>query len=266
MKKVLIVGNGISRLKFADQIESYEGEIWASNYAFRDFPAIITRLNGHTDPLVEAWAWKQEHGFKYEIYAGPIARKNPYWKTFSCPPKWHRDSGTTNVAQALFEGFDQIDLVGFDLCGADVHSPGHERVDKTSWVVRWSEIAQEWGLDKLNFWGHCHKEFILSVLESPIRAKDYARDYKARRPHIPGDDYKEIFRGFFMAKEKEKEKLVEIVYANGYKTMARESIAAITVGKGAAVYADGKKAKASKTDDGGGKKEGQKTDDGGGQP
>lgn len=200
--RVLIVGNGISRLAYQAEILAYKGEVWACNYAYKEFPDIITRLTGHDFSLVDAQAYKDEHGSKFDIYSGPIAQKRKEWKLFTCPPQWLRDSGTTMVAQALHEGYD-VDLVGFDLGGPDVHALKQYQQDKTSWVRRWAEIVEQWGADRLHFIGYDHLPYLKEVILDPSRAKDYARAYKARRPHIATDEYRKIHMEAIMA-EKEK--------------------------------------------------------------
>ena len=200
--RVLIVGNGISRLGSEDYIRAYHGEVWACNYAYKEFPDIITRLTGHDFALVDAQAYKDEHGAKFAIYSGPIAQKRKDWKLFSCAPQWLRDSGTTLVAQALHEGYD-VDLIGFDLGGPDVHALKQYQQDKTNWVRRWAEIVEAWGAERLHFIGYDHLPYIKAVIADPQRAKDYARAYKARRPHIATDEYRKIHMEAIMA-EKEK--------------------------------------------------------------
>ena len=200
--RVLIVGNGISRLGYEDYIRSYKGEVWACNYAYKEFPDIITRLTGHDFALVDAQAYKDEHGSKFAIYSGPMAGRRPDWKLFTVLPQWLRDSGTTMVAQALHEGHD-VDLIGFDLGGADVHAPRQYKQNKTCWVNRWAEIVEAWGADRLHFIGYDHLPYIKAVIIDPQRANDYARAYTMRRPHIATPEYKRIHMEVLMA-EKEK--------------------------------------------------------------
>ena len=232
-KSVLIVGNGISRLAYTKQILAFDGDVWASNYAFREFSKKLTRLNGHDKCLVEAQNWKDQHGFTFDIYAGPIAKKRPDWKSFSVGAKWHRDSGTTLICEALNLGL-KIEVVGFDIGGPDVYAPEHRYVDKTNWVIRWAEIAQEWGLDSVTFWGHDHKEFISKVIENQSVAKEYSRLYRSRKPHLDDETFKKTYEEFYMSAPKTDEKRIKVEFPNGYKTELRESVANIMIGKGQA--------------------------------
>jgi hypothetical protein len=236
--RVLIVGNGISRLAYQDDIAARKGEVWACNYAFREFPDIITRLTGHDFALVDAQKAKDERGYRYRIFSGPMASKPEGWELFTVPPKWHRDSGTTLVAQALHEDLD-VDLVGFDLGGPDVHAHKQYQQDKTAWIHRWAEIVEEWGSDRLHFIGYDHLPFIRSVILDPLTAKAYARAYKARRPHIDTAEYRKIHMEVIMA---DKEKPAEP--AKRVKYMDTDHIAVVSAAV-AAIYKlkdpDGKK-------------------------
>jgi len=56
MKKVLLLGNGISRLLYKDYINKWKGEIWACNRAFLEYGDRITRIAGHDEVMEEAAA------------------------------------------------------------------------------------------------------------------------------------------------------------------------------------------------------------------
>jgi hypothetical protein len=180
LKKVLILGNGKSRLKYKDFVKKWDGEIWACNRAFLelasgDIPR-INRLTGDSDALVIASEYRQKHGLKFEIYIrkpfqGEHVRGEK--KLFTINPKYIKDSGTTWVCQALIEGYDQIYCVGFDLGGPDIYIAQHEKLNKKIWVERWRQIAQDFGLDKIIFVGLDHKPFILSNKPSDTYAKQY---------------------------------------------------------------------------------------------
>jgi hypothetical protein len=124
----------------------------------------------------EAREWRDDNGKKFKIFEQDEA--------LSCRPIFRKDTGTTLVAEALVRGYDVI-CVGFDLGGADLYSPGHEKKNKTSWVERWRFIMGEFGPDRVTFWGHDHKPFILSHRA----ANEYAQQYTRGIPHIPSGDY-----------------------------------------------------------------------------
>lgn len=230
MRNVLILGNGISRLAYVKEIESFPGEVWACNYAFREFPEKITRLTGHSEPMIEAQEWKEKHGYKYDIYGGPITKKHPEWKPFTVDPKWRRDSGTTMVAQALHDGL-KIELCGFDLGGPHIFDRAYYTTDKSVWVNRWAEIAEQWGLDNITFWGTDHKPFILNVLSGLENYKKYSKEYRKRKPHLEDETYKKTFKEFYMAKQKTELKYVK-VKVKGKIVDMNEDLAKVYVQKG----------------------------------
>jgi len=55
MKKMLLIGNGVSRLKpevqkyIQDWIDNNTGEIWIFNYAYKEFGQVATRWGGHVE-------------------------------------------------------------------------------------------------------------------------------------------------------------------------------------------------------------------------
>ncbi len=185
MSEVLILGNGISRLLHEDTIRSWPGELWGCNYAFREFGPQLTRLTGHVAVLREARAYRDQHGFAYQIWGGHLSGIDPDMHAFTCPRQFCKDSGTTLVAQAFEEGYERIRVVGFDLGGPDVLSPGIEDQNKTMWIKRWRELARHYGLARVRFVGYDHKPMI----QGDFNERFYARRYQSGQPHIPGEEY-----------------------------------------------------------------------------
>ena len=255
-KKVLILGNGISRLSYVDEIENYDGEVWACNYAFLDFPRKITRLTGHQEPLEEAQRLIEEEGLQLEIWGGPISGRNQNWKKFTVDPKWRRDSGSTMVAQALHEGYE-VECCGFDMGGPHIYDHKYYQRDKSIWVKRWAEIAEEWGLDHVTFWGHDHKPFILDVLSGGVNYKKYAKTYRKRKPHLDDEGYKKIWGELIPMKNDKENKFLKVKFVStGFETVMRESLAKKYLDKGKVELvkekpekpkADGKKSESEKS-------------------
>jgi len=189
VKKVLILGNGISRLSYDGFIRSWDGEVWGSNWIFTEYGEILTRLNGHIEPMKAAAEARKKDGHSYQIWGGHLGKLSVVDKDFTCPHEYRKDSGTTHVAQALHEGFEKIVCCGFDLGGPDVLSPDMAMQDKRSWVRRWRAIANKWGLERIEFIGFDHKPYILS--DRPDY--EYQNRYKRNRPHIPDADYYQAF-------------------------------------------------------------------------
>jgi hypothetical protein len=231
---VLILGNGISRLAFDAQIRAFKGEVWGCNFIYREYGDILARVTGHDFALIEAEKARDENGWKFDIYAGVIAKKRPGWKLFTQPPKWHKDSGSTLATQALHDGKNII-CCGFDMGGADVYSPDHWQQNKTSWVRRWAEILKEFGEDRVTFWGHDHKPFLLAVSNGSSKADKYYLLYRGNRPHLINEGYvTEHSRrfGVFPARKKE---VVKIQYENGYIAHTNRAIADTEIKRGRAV-------------------------------
>ena len=178
---VLILGNGLSRLAFDAAIRAHDGPVWGCNRVFLDYGDVLTGILGHAEVLEEAHAWGDVQGQTFEIL------------TISAPEIYRKDTGTTLVAEALTRGHDVI-CVGFDLGGADIYSPGHEKKNKSTWVQRWRLILSQWDPARVTFWGYDHKPFILS--NRP--AQEYYRKYSRGEAHIPGvdvtkKDYSKVF-------------------------------------------------------------------------
>lgn len=179
MTTVLILGNGLSRLAFHDAIIAHDGPVWGCNRVFIDYGDKITALAGHADVMEEARAWRDSHGQAFDIFGideGLVA-----------PDIYRKDTGTTLVAEALTRGYN-VAACGFDLGGADIYSPCHEKKNKTTWVQRWRLIMQRFDPERVTFWGYDHKTYILSGRPPD----EYARAYTHGRAHIPGLPTKKV--------------------------------------------------------------------------
>lgn len=144
----------------------------------------LDALAGHEDVMREAEKYRDAHGLKYQIL-GSV--ENPY----TCKPLFQKDTGTTLVAEALTRGL-KVNVVGFDLGGLDLYSPGHEKKNKTTWVNRWRLILRKFGSDRVTFWGYDHKPFLLSHKHP----SEYARSYMHGKPHIDNDQYDKIAKAW----------------------------------------------------------------------
>ncbi len=194
MNRVLIIGNGISRLEFDKEIREYQGEIWGCNKAYLEFGEILTKLTGHEEIKQEALIAKKENpNMNFSILS--TNRKRDY-EQLQCHKKWHKDSGTALVAEALHRGFDRIDVAGFDLGGPDLHSPKHEELARHRWVQRWVKLSYEFGLEKVYFWGYNHKNYIQNCRDGKESIDKYRHKYKHGKPHISTDFYKKIFADY----------------------------------------------------------------------
>jgi len=206
-KQVLILGNGVSRLLLVREIREWAGEIWGCNLAYQE-PEIgprLTRLTGHATVMEEAAEYQRAHAeLTFEIWGGHAGQA--VGRVFTCPGEFRHDSGTTLVAQALHEGLDVI-CAGFDLGGPDIHSPRLWEQRKSTWVKRWRQILEHYGWDHVTFWGYDHMPYLKSG-SSTVR---YCNKYAAGIPHIPGDEYRQLF-----AAQYEKETGKQAGHYQGY--------------------------------------------------
>ncbi len=154
MKKMLLIGNGVSRLQdyVTQYINDWEDDIWIFNLGYLDFGKRATRWSGHKELIEVAYQYKQFHKAKYIIYTNEIT-DIPH-NQFSHEELY--DSGYTAVKQSIIEGFDCY-LVGFDLGGADVYSPGHEKLNKKIWQKRMYGIYSK-NKEVIHFIGVDHTE------------------------------------------------------------------------------------------------------------
>ena len=195
MKSVLILGNGISRLLHEDMIKNWSGEMWGCNYAYLEWGHKLTRLTGHVDVLVKAEKFREKNQCSFDIWSGNLGvfRSNAqYAKKFTCTGELTKDSGTTLVAQALTEQFDEILLCGFDLGGRDIYTRGHHTKCKRSWVKRWDLLRHTFPRqfkESIKFVGYDHKPLIMSGTNTAL----YCRRYMRGLPHIPDPAYIALF-------------------------------------------------------------------------
>lgn len=205
MSTVLILGNGISRLAFDAQIRGFPGEIWGCNRIYLDYGDVLTGLSGHIDVMKEADDYRAEHGQNWRLLG---TEEDPY----ICRELFRKDTGTTLVAEALTRGHNVI-VCGFDIGGLDVYSPGHEKKNKTSWVERWRLILDEFGADRVTFWGHDHKPFLLSYRP----ACEYSRRYLKGKTPFDDDAYEEAAKQWKGDYSRIWEKIPCVIFHNNGK-------------------------------------------------
>ncbi len=188
-KKVLIIGNGVSRLelKYKDFIRNWTDEIWVCNRAYlehNDFQK-FTRMIGDFNPCNSAVTYKYKHNLNFDIYLRYEGwrhkiHQSKQVKQLDVPDEYRADSGSTFVIQAILEKYDEIYVVGMDLGGADIYVTGLYKEDKSDWVDWWRRVAKDFSLDKVTFIGMDHKKFILS--DNPRNS--YAKVYLEGKDHL----------------------------------------------------------------------------------
>lgn len=196
MKRVLILGNGLSRLLFHAEIEAYEGEVWGCNFCYLEYPHKLTRLAGHVQTMIAAQALAHETGLSMRVYGGNQGSYPESHCTHTCPPWFYKDSGTTLVADALEEGFELVEVCGFDMGGADVGSPRHWRMNKTSWIGRWRKLYDHYqNRWCVRFWGQDHLP-VITTSDGKVLSS-YVAAYRSGAPHITDERYIALHYAFY---------------------------------------------------------------------
>lgn len=133
MKKVLILGNGMSRASEKHFIKTWEDEIWVSNWAFKEIPNIknVTRLGTqHLEVIKECDEFCSTLQKQITIYTRNKIIKECEDKQFSWivlksfEGFYGFSTGISLLEQALIEKYEEIYLSGFDFGGRDLYQPG----------------------------------------------------------------------------------------------------------------------------------------------
>lgn len=183
MKNILIIGNGTSRKLHEEFIDSWNDEIWACNQAYKEFghKKNLTKIIGDAPTVPMILSWKEENKSSFEVvvtsrvYEILEPQDKPKVSALQCPIKYHNDSGTSLVAEALTSRYAGVSVAGFDLGGKDIYVEGHEKLVKAIWIDRWRKLAKDFSLDSIQFIGYDHKKFILSDLPADSYSKIYTR-------------------------------------------------------------------------------------------
>lgn len=148
MNRVLILGNGISRLQYSEHIRWWTGCLWVLNYAFAEYGPQADAVLGHPEVMEQAALWKRVHEYNYRVFT-----EEDYHSDI--PKDLRGDSGTLAVAQALLEGKDKIFLSGFDFGGKDVWTLDMEKRSVAHGMRRrWRILLKTFpdAVDKIVFW------------------------------------------------------------------------------------------------------------------
>jgi len=228
-KKVLILGNGLSRLLFKDYIKAWKHEIWVCNFAYKEFPK-ADRLAGHDWVLAEA----EKAGFKGKLMWGNLGKGQEGWTKYKCPQRFHLDSGFSLVAEALYRGYD-VKVCGFDLGGADIHSPEHWKQNKFKWPLRWAELFRYFGSDKIEFIGVDHKPYIYKIIAGLAKGTELSDLYTQGVDHLDLPGYEELLREHGVEKGNSRKMIEVIETGTGKKIKMRENIAVVMQERGQVV-------------------------------
>lgn len=180
-KKVMIIGNGVSRLNFQKEITEWDGEIWGCNSVYLEVASgslhRLDRIIGDKDATKKAIQYKNKYGYNYVVYNKFVVKKKdiPGAVPITLPKRFIRDSGSTLVAMAIIEGYEEIVCVGFDLGGKDIYVKNHQYKNKATWIRNWRRIAYDLSLRNVTFLGKDHKPYIMSKDPEDAYAIKYMR-------------------------------------------------------------------------------------------
>lgn len=146
-KKVLILGNGTSRLQHREYIEKWDGEIWVCNWGFKesdDLPRIDRVGSVHENVVKLALIYKTEKKLSYRLFSN-----KPYYKSevFTKPKGWA--TGSLMLEQALVEGFGLIVLAGFDMGGKDIYQP--HKLPGVNFKNQYIDIRRNYNMNNVYF-------------------------------------------------------------------------------------------------------------------
>lgn len=159
--KVLILGNGTTRLLYDDFILHWKEEIWACNWAFKEAKTYnkISRIGTvHDYVIIEALLFQTNNNTNYTIWTlssvldstkNDIIKKSPLVKTFIYKKGY--TTGTLMILQALYEKKD-IYLTGFDMGGPDIY----QKTDRPPNAFRrqYQQIIDKFGTEYIHFVGN----------------------------------------------------------------------------------------------------------------
>ncbi len=149
--KVIILGNGLSRLQHKGFINSWKDEIWGCNHFFTEYNTVpkIDRIFCDAKTIREAYEFRVAVKKDWLIYA------QTWINGFKDKPDVlvvngfkGITSGATAVEQALIENYDKILLTGFDFGGSDIYT-GKE--DGTPFIQHFKWIMEKYNTLAITF-------------------------------------------------------------------------------------------------------------------
>jgi lipopolysaccharide biosynthesis glycosyltransferase len=118
MKRVLILGNGASRLKLKSFVDSWEHDLWVCNKGYMEYkelPRIDYVCSVHREVIEEAKMFLSENNLFYRTLSpSPLSDEQ-----FVCTKGW--STGNLAIVEAIKRDYDEIHLAGFDFGGKDIY-------------------------------------------------------------------------------------------------------------------------------------------------
>lgn len=149
--EILVLGNGVSRLRFDELIRSWPGGIWGCNRVYREYGPLLSRIATDSIAMLnELRNYRAEAGLDFKLWAWGAVADAGADKRFTSPGHLRSTSGAMLVMQALEEGHTAT-LVGFDMGGPDVYSGDLGK--KPNWFQKWRHLLAHYGTDRIRFIG-----------------------------------------------------------------------------------------------------------------
>jgi hypothetical protein len=146
-KKVLILGNGVSRKEEPDKtfISNWADEIWGCNGAFVEEDIPFTRIGSlHSFMAEKMVLYKKRYKKEWRIFS---KKGMPGVEEFYYALRGG-NTGYQWILQALYENFDKIYLSGFDFGGPDLYT---ETKTGKAFQQRFKQVMEEFGLNRIYF-------------------------------------------------------------------------------------------------------------------
>lgn len=145
---ILVLGNGVSRLAFDDQIKAWDGEIWGCNRAYLDYGTRLSRVATDSVAMLEELrAYRAGTRATFEIWGwGKVAASAD--REFTSPGALRSNSGQMLAMQAVEEGHEAL-LCGFDFGGEDIYLG--DLGEKPGWRRKWGKILDHYGPEPFRF-------------------------------------------------------------------------------------------------------------------
>jgi|GEM_PF-2203375 len=179
-KRVLLLGNGISRNNFSSIYSIWKGEIWGCNWVYKEYlekkiPRLDVLIGDYVCLKVANQLRKKE--LKNTLFLGK-SQKSIEMGNVEYPKGFKNqfsDSGSALTVHAIESGYEEVYLLGFDLGGRDIYQKRHHLRNKKSWVKSWRKVNKLYGLSNIYFIGYDHKKYIQGTLPEDYYAKLYMR-------------------------------------------------------------------------------------------
>lgn len=171
MKKVLILGNGSTRLNHRKYISEWEEDIWVCNKAYQEYyklPRMDRVGSVHGEMILDAYNFRIKNNLEYELITTYKVQKripDKVDKVFYEKRGW--STGNLMIVQALKEEYDLIALVGFDFGGKDIYQP--QKLPGDNFRKQFNQIQKEW--DTSNIYFHGASDELIRQFEQTIIPK-----------------------------------------------------------------------------------------------